>query len=414
MKSIFWNSFLNLYLVIFRLYGRWILKCKIRLAGAVFLKTYIKAFDLFPEKTLKYYFDVANVANKKIFDYAVFDDDSDIESGDVDTLYDSAMSDKWVRGTVFNYHLVDALYYSYGISTDLFKGKSEEAICKARKIDPNARPIDTNSVATINKEIKRDIKILKSEIKKLNTDKVESEKAKLIQPITVRGAHLAFAASIFSALLLISGFSYNKIFFNHFDIEVGDFFSAADYVSSSVDAVVAAAISTVLGVLFFLWGFSGALSRRLHEQQFETERKGADYLVPTIVFTSSVGLVLTAVQTGEVSTLYLYPLILFLVIELVPRMPVWKYIRNKELVGAVLISAIYFSLHLGRSIHDRIADITSGDYSGPYVLQYEDEYKGHLGSEFVSANSSYVFLWNNENGVISIIPKEGVSEFRAK
>lgn len=415
IKNIFGDFLLDLYIVILRHYLGWILKCEMRLASAVFLKGYIKAFDLFPEKNLKYYSDAAHLVKKRIFDYPVSDNDPDVENENVNALFDSVMLDEWVRATVSKYHLVDALYYSSGIFTDLHKEKSEEALLKAKKVNPSAQPIDAKAGASINKEIKRDVKILKREIKKLNTVKVDREKIKLIGcPITLKGQHLAFAASIFSSLFLISGYAYNKIFFSYFNIDVGDFFSAADYISSSVDVIVAAIISTVFGVLFFLWGLSGSLSMHLHEEQFEMERKKVDYLVPLIVVLCSVALVLTVIKTGEIPVLYLYPIILFLIFELVPRIPLWKYIHNKESVGAAIISIAIFSLHLGILIHDRIADIKSGHYSGQYVLQFKDEYKGHIGSEFISANNGYIFIWNKASASINIIPKEGVSEFRAK
>jgi len=195
---------------------------------------------------------------------------------------------------------------------------------------------------------------------------------------------------------------------------VGDFFGVSDYMASSVDILTATIISSILGVAFFFWGLSIAVSEDLHAEQFETERKGEDYVIPVIVISSAIALVVYSYQTGELHSLFLYPLIFFVALHVFFRLPIWKYIENKAAVVAILISILYFSLHLGFEIKENIEDIESGDYDSPYVIDFKKEYEKYSNHTFVSSNSNYLFLWNSDDNKIIIIPKSGVDSFVVK
>lgn len=410
IKQIVWKIYLELFLM----YGRRLIKCQVRHMGAVFFKAYVKTFLLFPENKLKYNSDIASSVRSRLFEMPVAEGASPVDDNQVNSLYDTIKSEEWIKKTLSNYYLLEAFYYSYGTSSDLLKEKADHALAKAKVYVDSALPISYDDVGRIKKTIKSDIKLLKKEMRKLNSERVETEKLKLIEPVVISSSHVIFLASLFSTLFLISGFAYNKIFFSHFGINVGDFFGVSDYMASSVDILTATIISSILGVAFFFWGLSIAVSEDLHAEQFETERKGEDYVIPVIVISSAIALVVYSYQTGELHSLFLYPLIFFVALHVFFRLPIWKYIENKAAVGAILISILYFSLHLGFEIKENIEDIESGDYDSPYVIDFKKEYEKYSNHTFVSSNSNYLFLWNSDDNKIIIIPKSGVDSFVVK
>ena len=270
LKQIVWK----IYLKLFRIYGKWLLKCRIKHASAIFFKAYIQTFTLFPDNKLKYNSDLASIVRSRLLELPLYKESLTLNDDQVNTLYEAVKSDQWIQKTASNYFLLEAFYYTYGISSELLKEKSDNALKKAKSYVDSALPISYDDVGPINKKIKSDIKLLKKEMRKLNSERVETEKLKIIKPINITSSHVMFLASLFSTLFLISGFAYNKIFFGSLGLNVGDFFGVSDYIASSVDVLTATIISSVLGIAFFFWGLSSGLSEELHAEQFETERKG--------------------------------------------------------------------------------------------------------------------------------------------
>jgi len=404
----------KIYLKLYSVYGRWLLKCRGRHISAVFFKAYIQTFSLFPDNKLKCNSDIASSVRNRLFEIPPSEDSLAVESDQVNALYDVVKSDKWAQKTLSNYFLLEAFYYSYGISSDLLKEKSDNALRKAKSYVDSALPISYDDVGPINKKIKSDIKLLKKEMRKLNSERVETEKLKIIKPVAITSSHVMFLVSLFSTLFLISGFAYNKIFFGSLGLNVGDFFGVSDYIASSVDILTATIISSVLGIAFFFWGLSSGLSEELHAEQFETERKGENYVIPLIVVTSAIGLVAHSYRTGELLNIFLYPLVFFVAFHIFYRLPIWKYIENKAIVGAVLISVLFFTLHLGLKIKDNLRDIESGHYEGPYAVTFKKVYKKYSKHQFVAGNSNYIFLWDSDNSKIIVIPKNGIESFDTK
>ena len=223
-------------------------------------------------------------------------------------------------------------------------------------------------------------------MRRLNSQRIETEKSKLITPVKITTSHVGFAVSLFSSIFLISGFAYNRIFFGQLGIDVSDFFSITDYLASSIDMLASTLISTSIGMMFFWWGVSSAVNNYLHEEQFETMNRKVDYagyFLLTNVIICTIGIVTYAYKTGEISTLFLYPLVLILIMGIFYRIPLWKYVENRAPVGAVAISLMLFGLHLGFSIKHKLDDIKHGTYTNPYTLSLKDDYLKY---------SSYSFL----------------------
>lgn len=414
MGNLFKPTTFKIYLILCRIYGQLILKCKFRHVSAVFFKAYIQTFVLFPENKLKINSAIALVVRSRIFELPKPELKEEIDENQVQSLYDLMIHEDWVRKTISKYYLIEAFYYSYALTSELLKEKSVQSYEKSKLYDSTANLIGYDDIGSMNKEIKTDLKILQKEMRKLNAEKIESEKLKIIRPISITSTHIMFVLSLFSTLFVISGFIYNKLFFNSFGISVGDFFSISDYLASSVDVIMATVISSALGLAFYFWGLSSALSEELRAEQFETDSKKEDYVIPIIVSTSSIGLVAHSYHTGELHSLFLYVLTFFILMHVFYRLPIWKYIENRAPVGAALLSIIYFSLHLGISIKDEVQSIKSGSYKSSYKIQYKVPYPSREDNEFIASNSGYVFVWDSKREHMNIISKAEVLGFRAK
>lgn len=89
----------------------------------------------------------------------------------------------------------------------------------------------------------------------------------------------------------------------------------------------------------------------------------------------------------------------------IPRLSFWKYIKNKIEVGAVLTSVLYLGLHLYITISENIEEVVQGDFRSAYTLQYSDAFKRFSAFEYVSGNSTYAFLYSNQNSRAVAVPR---------
>lgn len=413
MKSILRKIVINIYLSLLRLQGRWVLKCQMRHVQSVFCHAYIHTFTLFPDNKLSYNIDLSLKVRQVICNLPSPVDIKEIDSEDVDKLLSALKLDEKVIHILADYFRLVAYYYSCGISSDTFKEKIDSSLSSAGEYIKDIEPLTNECAGQIGKNIKKVHNNLRKEIRLLSKERLEKEKLKVIEPIEIGQSHAIFTISLFTTLFLISGFAYVKFIYGLLGLRVGDFFSAADYISSSIDVLAPVLISTVIGLTAMLFGFSSALDRELHEDQFEVNSDKIDYIYPFLLLMLTISLVLTAYKTGEVESALLLPLLTAIGIFVFFRLPMWKYIKNRAPVGAILMSAFYFSLHLGITIKEDINGIKSEDYDSPYIIKYSPPYKGYEAYNFISSNSRFAFLYSNKDQSVIAIPRSAIIEFRS-
>ncbi|MBN4077077.1 hypothetical protein JYT48_02275 [Mariprofundus ferrooxydans] len=383
--------------------------------SAVFFKAYIKTFLLFPDNTLKKNSDTAFFVKNKLFEMSQSDDVRCVDESQVDVLYEAIKDEDWTKKTMSNYFLLKALYYSLWVQSDALNEMSDKAFSKALSYVDTATLITFNDLKPINVTIKSDIKCLRKEMRKLNANRIKTEKLKAIEPINISPNQIIFIASLFSTLFLVSGIAYIKIFFANFDIAVGNFFSIADYIASSVDILIATVISSVTGVVFLLFGLSDNFADKIRAEQFKIEQKNSNYFVPIIVIVSTIGLVAHSYTSGgELHSFFLYPLIIFLFFELIFRLPFWQYVNNGTTLCAGIVSVTLFSLQLFAFTNAEVKEIKSGNYASSYVLELDEKYEAFSKNEFISANSNYIFLWDSQSEKINIVPKSAMISFHVR
>ena len=422
LKIILLRIYLKLmpiYLKLMRFYLRSILKCRQKHSQAVFLKAYITTFKLFPENKLDHNSKLAQIVVHRFLGIPNTEEIKEVDNEEINKLYESLASDEWVRRTVSNGYRLDAFYYSCANFSGSLRDKADDALAKAKSYDDTALPISQDELSSINKKVKTELKKLRRDVRRLNSERIEKEKLDLIKPVTVTLSQVFPLLYLFSVLFLISGYIYNRFLLGDLGINSSDFFVISDYISSSVDVIESAVIASVLGVLSYLLGVDDDLSSRLRTEQFNIEKTSNThkYLIALVVFLPIFSLMAVLFIKRELPDNFLehfYPLIFFTLLYAVYYLPIWKYVKNWFAVNVVVITIFVFLISLGWKVVEDLQDIKNGNYESSYTVFFKkgyEEYSEHL---FFASNSNYVFLLNKENQEIAVVPKSAIKALHAK
>ncbi|MBV1881273.1 MAG: hypothetical protein KUG82_06545 [Pseudomonadales bacterium] len=188
----------------------------------------------------------------------------------------------------------------------------------------------------------------------------------------------------------------------------------SDYLASSVDVIVATSIGSAVGIVFFFWGVTDAVSEDVRAELFQEDRKAQSNVVLAFMIFYCMSIVLIAYHAGRLDYYLLFPLIFFVLLYAVDRMSIWKYVENRTPIRAALMSLVYFSLHLVLVAGDKVRELSDGKYESSYEIEFAEKYKDTERGEFFAANSNYVFLWDNNKRRMHIIPRSGVSSYQIK
>ncbi|MNF66348.1 hypothetical protein D3C84_481380 [compost metagenome] len=375
--------------------------------------SYVESIRTFPGERISVCKEIANAVVSYLLEYKeVGIDPSDSR---FEVLHRVLISDPWFKERLGNFYLTRSCAFSViRFKGDPISEKSHAAISKARLYLGEVNFVDYKECLVRLSSIKTDLKAVKKCYRTAVAEKVEDEKQRIIGIIEVTASDFGLAISFFSLLLLVGGFLYNKFILGYFGYSVGDFFTASDYVSSSIDVLFIVLISCLLGMVSYFWGLSRGLSRSLHAEQFEIEVKGRSRDLALFILPCAVFCVWFAAVRGNAKNPFLFMLFLFLGLEIYRRLRFLKYFKNGVVIEAAFVAVFLFSLQLGFKIAAKVENLTAGGYSGPYGLGMSAEYARYSGLEFFMATSSYVFLWDNERRSTVVIPKSGVIRFESK
>lgn len=408
-----------------RVYGSWVLKVRVKHVYAVFLKGYTETFKRFPQNSLGKNVEIALNAKDRIFRSGLVESEHKISEEEVTELESFLNGDPWTMSVVADSHRLEAFYYSFSIRSEIFKDKVTSTIianiiAEARGIDASLKDLSYNDVAALNKKISKELKELDAKTRKLNSERLEQEKLNTIKKITIEASEVVFALGIFSTLFVLSGFIYTRLFFSTLGVDVADFFVTSDYLAVSVSVLASTALPTVAGLISYVWGLSSDLLKKIHRDQFALEKTKNfnNYMLPvillfSIVLSSSVALVVSSYRTGELPTIFLFPLVSVTLFYGFYRLPLWKYIENTASVTAFLITLLLFGMHLGFRIKDDIAVALNPQSKSEYVLSMRAGYTEYSNHKFLSQNSRFVFLISKESARVSIIPADAVLSFES-
>ncbi|WP_281223621.1 hypothetical protein [Photobacterium sanguinicancri] len=385
------------------------MKVRTEVRSVIFRRLYLDACELFPNNKLVVNSDLASSVTQELLELEIFNLDVDKES--VKSLIASVDTDGWVNQNIANYHRLTAFYYSYGNSGNLHTEQVEGAMLKAQKRLLNCDELDEDGIKKLYKDVKQEKKLLRKRIGSSNKQRIEQEKRELISPITITATHFSVALTLVSTLFVISGFLYTKSFFYWFDVNVGDFYTVQDYLSSSIDVISSTAFSAFIGLLSIAIGLSTAWSDELHDGQFDVTERRKNYMWPFILITSALGLAVSVYTTGMWPNIFIFPLILSLSMYLYFRLPIWNYIENRAPVGIACLVVLFFFMHLGFKVKENVEGVIYDNYEPRYSITFESKFQKYSNFPYLTSNSNFVFLLNKENKKVVILPKNSVHSF---
>ncbi len=405
-----------LYLKIELLFRRSILKLQTDLITIVSQNAYIQSFDLFPYQNLKSNSDLAFCVRFKLFDLPD-KHDPNVNEALLTELCDKLSKDEWVRKQICFYYLLEKLYYTFGISSEMFTEKASHAIDQAALHYDFDEQITTKNIGKYKRTIKKDKKRLQKEMEALTDKKVDEEKLKRIKPISIQASHLTFGLSLFSSLFILGGIIYVKGFFWHFDVDVGNFFGMSDYFQSSLDNIVSVAIVTAISFGFLLYvialDFGDQVRFDLFEEKY-TWKNSFDIPLAIFVSGSTYSLVKNSYIHGSIDIVNLTLLLFFISVYFLSKLRVFRYFKNPFIAIISSMALLVFVSQLWLKVVEDVASVKDGTFRKNYNFDLSDKYSKFEGSQFVSANSNYVFLWNSNENKIQILPISAIQSLEIR
>ena len=384
-------------------------------------KADIIAVELFPKNNLAHNSELARTTVSRILEIPYEKEVGEDYNKEIEEIHGSLISEEWTKKVIANYYRLEELFYSHEKGSDeLFSQEIEDCRKKAKSYYSVSQSISLNEVDLINKNIKKDIKELRKNLKRLRSERIETEKHKTIEPIDLSLFQVLTLFSLFSILCLIGGYMHNRLLLGAFNINPSDFFLLYDYVSSSADVIESSFIGLTIAAIVYFVGVNSSLSDIAHARQFNIVDKSSDRLprfLIAVVIIPILGLVLQLVINQELpeNTLsYLYiPMFIGVMYFIFYKLP-WGYVKNAFTASLAVAMLFIFLIHLTWGVRNDIRDIRNGEYESPYTISFEDDYKQYSKHIFLLSNSNYVFLVDEESKEISVIPKSGVKAIFSK
>ena len=406
------------YLFLYGIYLKLIIKIRVKQGTVVYAKAYIDANSLFPDSTLDENHRLARLLSSNLLDIKINIKVGEIKEKHVNLLQDKLLSSESVKNDIANYFLIIAFYYSSGnenITSEHIVGKINDALTKARSYKESTKPLAYEDLGEIEKKIKKELKVLKKQIKKINTKKIEEEKSKLIGTIKVTIPEVLILSSAISVLLVVGGILYTTILFYFLDINTSDFFDIYDYISNSVDVIYPVLLISIFLMFFYFIGASHGLSRLILARQFNSEPKYQGYGLKVLVVLYVITFFLQYYYYKIFSPYFLIPIAFFsfhyIAFDLIK---LDKYIKNKFAFQSGMLFIFCFFMYLGLDLASILYDIKNGNYQSQYVVYFEKEYEEYSDHKFFKANSKYVFLLNDDTQEIAVIPITGIKSMKTK
>ncbi|MGF1881610.1 hypothetical protein [Vibrio splendidus] len=376
----------------------------------IFSRLYLKACEIFPENKLLENRDLSKNLVHEIL--GLESHNLSVDETCIRVLRERISSDVLVQQGIADYHRMTAYIYHSCVSRSLDSDRVEEALHKAKEVIDDVEYLSKPEFKILSESVRKDKRLLKKRIRIANKLKVEREKSGLIPPVKVTASHFSVSLTFISTLFLISGFVYTKSFFYWFGINVGGFYNIQDYLSSSIDVISSTAFSAVIGLAGLCNGLYRSIDDELHDDQFDIDSKRKGYVIPFILVTSCFALTYSIYTSGRWPNIFVFPIVLFLLIEAFHRIPFLKFVENKTTIGsACLVIAIFF-MHLGFTIKSNVESVFLDDYEPIYSIELQDKYKTYSQMSYLTSNSNFVFLIDVDTKEVVVLPKNSVTSYR--
>ena len=275
----------------------------------------------------------------------------------------------------------------------------------AMQYNPYVQNLDANAIFSLLRATRKELRIFKQRASDQNAIR-----------ISLSSQHITGLLSIASALFLVSGYFYSRIFLGAFDIDVKHYYSLSDYIGTSIEGIQHAVIAAVAA---FVGGFIGVHDKsRTPDSQIErvNAQDARMYWFTVVLFGIS-----TIVGYFR-DFIYFYQQLVF-VIWLLSVKPIdWMisryFVEKSWLIWRFSIQFILiFSLYLFASAKSEIYRIEHGNIDNikHYDLVFKDAVDFESDNTVLLASSSrYVFLRDGVSGEVFIVPTSQIESISVR
>lgn len=372
-------------------------------------RVFILTFEKFPDHSISEKRSLASIVTKVLLSFDKLENNTTNEFRE---LYELSLEDIYIKKRISSYYLLSAYYYS-GYNSKKNQDLIVSDILTAKKINPKSIHLTRISFLELSRDYKKEFKEIKKEIKVLISDKVKNDKLKLISPIDIDISMFPMILAMFTTLFLLGGFVYVKSLFYWFGINVGDFYTIQDYVSSSIDVISATAMTVFIGIVSMAFGLSSAIDENIYDEHVGRKRK-RNFIWPIIVISSLVGGALSFYQIGRIPSLYFYPISFILAFYLSFDAPFWKYIKNRNSIGIIFFISLVFFINLGFVVKDKIENIVFDENKKNYEINFFEGYEGLESMSYFTGNSNFIFLMSDSKDDIMVFPRRSIKQIKIK
>lgn len=402
----------KLALIIVRFVFAYIRKVKKKYYEACYNKLYVLANEHFNENDLGKNSKLA-IRLTSIYIYEFDDDEIEVDNKELESFKLIADNDEWIKKNIADLYRIKS--FSIIVDSEL----KNQYLEKARQLDSKSEPIrEFKEIINLVKNIKKEYKVFLKEGRKLSNKRYEEEIEKRINPIEITSQNISFLLTLFSTFFLISGIIYSKLYFYLLGINISDFFSVSDYLSSSIDTLIITFISISIGMIFYFIGEKDRLKTSIYEEQFQTTSSYRKKEVYSLIFALIMCVITFFVAYFMQDRAYynlLYPVILFVFFRYFWSLPIWKYFKSPEKVGFVLMSFSTFIISLVLTaltyheelIHKKVED-------NEYNILLKDKSHDINKLIFITTNSNNLFMLTEDTKKVKIIPLYNVESIEHK
>ena len=167
--------------------------------------------------------------------------------GDIHSLRDELLADMKIKKSASEFFLLTAYYYDHSKSP-LLMHEVDRNLEIAKRHQPSAELLNLKSYS----DLKRASKSTYRKIRKNDSEEVKNKLDRIIDntapKLELTSSSIGFLLSVSATIFLIAGYVYSRYLLSHFGIEASDFYSASDYISSSVNKLQYAALLSLIHI----------------------------------------------------------------------------------------------------------------------------------------------------------------------
>lgn len=289
-----------------------------------------------------------------------------INQQDVEKMVTNVANNKDIANTRINYWLVCHCYES-----NSFIERKESAayyMGKAKNIKPDIAPLPSKSLGAIRKKAKKEAKKVESSISDRGALKI-SFSLKTLGAVVV----------LTYPLLLITGYFYNKLLLSNFGINMSNFLSVEDYISSSIEQIEGSVFAAVITILMMYMGVQS--DSRKPKAQIEHERKKMNYFPHLMMAICTGGFIVAYLQNNHLTMVHAATVGIIILIFIVSRHIAYAYFERPLSIAFSLVFLLALSgqmvISLTQQIHDleheNIASLKKYEFKFDSTIPHSEE-----------------------------------------